>query len=367
MVHSSLAFGMSLVVISSLSVRIQAFTSTKAAFRLSRRSVRCFGGSALRSRRRSSEGEQKSVLEWESFEFGESPKWDARFDSSRTIVAGNEDELNLVRQAEAIKDQETAATLNQQRSAWERLSPEIVESATQLLLPFIQEERVQRIKSVLNQRTGHTRLLFENPANPSNIWACLRTVDSFGIQHVDVVIQSGEYKGKAALSQKRGMRTAMGSAQWMTLRNHLSTADAVRTLKTQNNCRIFASDLNPNSRDIRTIDWSSYGDQPICIVMGNEERGISSEMRELADETFTLPMYGFAESFNLSVATAITLAHLSAASQGDQGPLRPGDLPEQEKKCLLLKGILNSYPKRKTAEAVLKQNGIKLPPEIQLL
>jgi hypothetical protein len=110
------------------------------------------------------------VLEWESFEFGESPKWDARFDSSRTIVAGNEDELNLVRQAEAIKDQETAATLNQQRSAWERLSPEIVESATQLLLPFIQEERVQRIKSVLNQRTGHTRLLFENPANPSNIW-----------------------------------------------------------------------------------------------------------------------------------------------------------------------------------------------------
>ena len=48
--------------------------------------------------------------------------------------------------------------------------------------------------------------------------------------------------------------------------------------------------------------------------MGNEERGISDEMRSLADETFYLPMCGFAESFNLSVATAITLAYMKAAS-----------------------------------------------------
>ena len=54
--------------------------------------------------------------------------------------------------------------------------------------------------------------------------------------------------------------------------------------------------------------------RPICIVMGNEERGISKTLRNLADETFYLPMCGFAESFNLSVATAITLAYMKAAS-----------------------------------------------------
>jgi hypothetical protein len=49
--------------------------------------------------------------------------------------------------------------------------------------------------------------------------------------------------------------------------------------------------------------------------MGNEEDGISHAMRAAADERFVLPMVGLAESFNLSVATAIiTLAHLSAAS-----------------------------------------------------
>ena len=66
--------------------------------------------------------------------------------------------------------------------------------------------------------------------------------------------------------------------------------------------------------------------------MGNEERGISEEMRRLADKTFTLPMCGFAESFNLSVATSITLAHMSSKSDGEgTGPLRPGDLDEHEK------------------------------------
>ena len=82
------------------------------------------------------------------------------------------------------------------------------------LEPWINEERLDRVRSVLRQRTKNCKFLFENPNNPSNVWACLRTIDSFGIQDVDLVIDSGMYHGKQALSTKRGMRTAMGSAQW---------------------------------------------------------------------------------------------------------------------------------------------------------
>lgn len=93
--------------------------------------------------------------------------------------------------------------------------------------------------------------------------------------------------------------------------------------------------------------------------MGNEDRGISEEMRNLADETFTLPMCGFAESFNLSVATSITLAHLSAKSQHNgNGPLKPGDMDEHETNCLYLKGLLHSLPQRRTGHAILKQNNM---------
>ena len=202
----------------------------------------------------------------------------------------------------------------------------------------------------------------------------MRTIESFGINNVDVILQSDRYAGKAALHQKRGMRTAMGAAQWLTLRNHASTAIAIQYLRQQQpGIRIWASDLNPQSRDIRNVDWDGCVDDndpssrnhPICIVMGNEEHGISDEMRELVDATFTLPMVGFAESFNLSVATAITCAHLSAASSCTgsvaKGPLRPGDLPEHQYRCLLLKGLLNSLPQKRMANAVLKQAGIALP------
>ena len=86
-------------------------------------------------------------------------------------------------------------------------------------------------------------------------------------------------------------------------------------------------------------------------------------MRELADETFYLPMCGFAESFNLSVATAITLAYMSAVSTraGDEdgndlkGPLRPGDLDPHELQSLRLRGVLNSLAQRRMGKALLKK------------
>ena len=87
------------------------------------------------------------------------------------------------------------------------LTPQLVQKAIDTLTPFVQPRRRERIDEVLDQRTRHTRFLFENPSNPSNVWACLRTLDSFGIQYVDVVVHSDSYQGKAVVNQKRGMRT----------------------------------------------------------------------------------------------------------------------------------------------------------------
>jgi tRNA G18 (ribose-2'-O)-methylase SpoU len=322
----------------------------------------------VRTRRRLNTADEKGkILNWETFDYGGDPKWDPRFDDSRSLNVSNEDLDKLV-EKENVKDEVAAQKLNEAQSAWQNLSPDLVDRATQVLLPMINGDRVSRIESVLKQRTQQTRFLFENPSNPSNVWACLRTIESFGIQYVDVVIQSSLYKGKAALSQKRGMRTAVGSAQWLSIANHASAVAAVKKLRKESNCLIYASDLNPTSKDIRTIDWGApeHDDRPICIVMGNENAGISEEMRELVDGTFTLPMSGFAESYNLSVATAITLAHLSAASQGDKGPLRPGDLQDHEYNTLFLKGLLNSAAQTRMAYAVLRREGIELP-EIDLI
>jgi hypothetical protein len=129
---------------------------------------------------------------------------------------------------------------------------------------------------------------------------------------------------------------------------------------------IICTDVNPQSKDIRDVEWDSSGKR-VCIVMGNEQYGISDAVREMADESFYLPMVGMAESFNLSVATAITCAHLSAASgyEVGRGPLRSGDLSERECKALLLKGALNTV-KHKVTQALFRMHGLDFPKDLNL-
>jgi hypothetical protein len=71
-------------------------------------------------------------------------------------------------------------------------------------------------------------------------------------------------------------------------------------------------------------------------------------------------MCGFAESFNLSVATAIALAYMSAVSSRSaengtvaKGPLRPGDLDQHELQSLRLRGVLNSLAQKRMGKALL--------------
>lgn len=320
----------------------------------------------LRNRRKERKENQPALgsLEWETFDFSESPKWDGRFGDDGDIhVASYHDNWEGLVEEEAKQDVALQKEFERRHQIWNNLDDKLIEDATNVLLPFIQEQRWERIQSIMQQRTQQAKFLYENPANPSNVFACLRTLESFGIQHVDVVIQSGKYEGKAALSQKRGMRTAMGSAKWLTMRNHLNTEFALESIKRED-YHIICTDVNPSSKDVRDVDWDASG-KKICVVMGNEQRGISDAVKDMADESFYLPMCGMAESFNLSVATAITCAHMSAASKDGDGPLRPGDLSEKEYKTVLLKGALNSM-KPRLARALFKKHGLVLPNELNV-
>lgn len=60
------------------------------------------------------------------------------------------------------------------------------------------------------------------------VWACLRTLDSFGIQHAHIVSDPSTYSKQARL---KTMCTAMGSQKWLTLHGHDRPEDAVAKLK----------------------------------------------------------------------------------------------------------------------------------------
>ena len=74
-------------------------------------------------------------------------------------------------------------------------------------------------------------MAFERPSNPSNVWACLRTIDAFGCQDVHIVEDSLEEAAKRAAARgvhadptqrmrgrKKRMTSAMGAQKWRDLR-----------------------------------------------------------------------------------------------------------------------------------------------------
>ena len=107
----------------------------------------------------------------------------------------------------------------------------VVRQAVEILAPYVSEERKDTFQRVVQQRTRHLSVAFERPSNPSNVWACLRTIDAFGCQDVHIVEDSLEEAAKRAAARgvhadptqrmrgrKKRMTSAMGAQKWRDLR-----------------------------------------------------------------------------------------------------------------------------------------------------
>jgi len=85
---------------------------------------------------------------------------------------------------------------------------ETVDKCIETLRPYVQEKRFVRMENVLNKRNKNIRFLFENPSNPSNVWACLRTIESYGIQYIDIIIDSAMHKDDMSDLKSKGYADA---------------------------------------------------------------------------------------------------------------------------------------------------------------
>lgn len=206
---------------------------------------------------------------------------------------------------------------------WTSLDSADVKSAVNILSQYCLDNRLSRFHEVLGNRSENVRMVFENPSNANNVWAALRTFDAFGIQYIDVITDTQTYHQSW---RKDTMITALGAQKWLSIDQHKNTTDCLANLK-QMGYKILATDVHYDAKSIYDIDWKS---QKTVIVMGNEESGVSDEVKQLADERFFIPMKGFAESLNLAAACAVICSHLESS-----GALR-GNLSDDQKQRVLL-------------------------------
>jgi tRNA (guanosine-2'-O-)-methyltransferase len=201
--------------------------------------------------------------------------------------------------------------------------PADAETVISALEPLLTSERRQRIEQVLSTRSRAVIAVLDGVIDPHNVSAVLRSADAFGVQEVHLID-----RGEAFLASPR---VAQGSHRWLTVVQHASAAACVAALHARGH-RVYIASMEGALRP------EALAREPkLAIVFGNEHAGVSDELRALADGFYAIPMQGFVQSLNVSVAAGITLF---AAMQG-----RPGDLEPSEQLQLRARACMLSVPR----------------------
>ena len=211
----------------------------------------------------------------------------------------------------------------------------LIECLSRWTLP----ERQARIARIFDARLASVTVLMDAPYDPHNGGAIVRTLDAFGVQDLHVV--------ERQVSFFASRNVARGAHRWVDVHTYQTVTSALERLRgegfelcaTHPEGELLAHDLPAISK--------------LCLVLGNERDGISRELEAACSRRVRVPMRGFVESLNVSVTGAILLAR---ATEG-----RPGDLPEERRLWLMVRGLLASHPR---ADEFLSASGIvgrKLP------
>ena len=207
------------------------------------------------------------------------------------------------------------------------------------LKKYVQKERQEKFKKVLNERTKYITVVLEDIHHPHNASAVIRSCDCFGIQDAHIIENKYEYDINPFVVK--------GASKWINIKKYNkeknNTLNCINKLK-EDGYRIIATSPHASDKDLGDLDLSAG---KVALVFGTEETGISNIVKENADEFIKIPMVGFTESFNISVCAAICLNELSNKARKEGINFK---LTEEEKAHLTMEWLIKSTRNPKKLE-----------------
>ncbi|MDB4965463.1 MAG: hypothetical protein JWN44_1152 [Myxococcales bacterium] len=155
--------------------------------------------------------------------------------------------------------------------------------------PHLGDERREKIDRVAAGRLGGLVVVLENVRDPHNGGAALRSCEAVGVREVRVVGTSFGFSE----------RVTQGCDKWLDIRRDEGIGRCVVDLKARG-FKLYAA-VPGAATSLEDLDAMT----PAAFLIGNERDGLSAPARAACDVEFAIPMYGFSQSMNLSVATAL--------------------------------------------------------------
>lgn len=197
------------------------------------------------------------------------------------------------------------------------------EQVIEALEPWVTPERRARLLGVLDARISSVTVLMDAPHDPHNAAAVVRTSEAFGLPEIHIVPRAEE--------PLMARSVARGAEHWVDVTIHPNPHAAVETLRAQG----FTLVATHPSGELTKEDLAKL--PRVALLLGNEHDGLREELTRAADHSVRIPMRGFVESLNVSVAAAVLL---SAATEQ-----RPGDLSAERKRTLYARGLYRTLPR----------------------
>ena len=172
------------------------------------------------------------------------------------------------------------------------------EQVLEVLTQQLTDSRKEKIEKVVQNRVQSFQPVFENIYDRGNISAAMRSAEAFGFYKFHIIEQP-DAKFKAA------NRVTQGTEKWLDIQKYSKISSCIEALKAQG-LKVYVTHLDTQSITIDEVDFS----QPTALMFGNEKEGISEEALEQCDGSVVIPMQGFAQSFNISVAAALSFYHV---------------------------------------------------------
>lgn len=204
-----------------------------------------------------------------------------------------------------------------------------IEDLIQYLSRYVTESRLEGINTVLSNRTKHLTVVLEDIYQSHNASAVIRSCDCFGIQDLHIIENTNQYTLNPGVTQ--------GSSKWVDMHfyNDSKSSNTLQCLKKlkSDGYKIVATTPHSNSHTPDDIPI----DSKVALVFGTELTGISDEVRNEADEFLTIPIFGFTESYNISVSVALCLYRIVSRLQASEinWTLAQNELWEIKKRWLL--------------------------------
>ncbi len=143
-----------------------------------------------------------------------------------------------------------------------------------------------------------------------NVGSIFRTADAAGIEKLYLCGITPAPVDSFGKVHPQLAKVALGAERYVPWEKIGSVSKLIDKLKSDG-CKIFAIEQSKKSIPYYKLSRFYILDSRLCLIVGNEVRGLPKTILAKADKILEIPMRGRKESLNVAVAFGIAVFHLT--------------------------------------------------------